>query len=80
LRSVFNKNVPVGVRCFLSNHQVRTFDEMQWHPQLENGGLLQAAEASGFDVMITCQNIKHQKNSRAGVSPWAATAEIAVEP
>jgi hypothetical protein len=26
---------------------------MQWHPQLENGELLMAAEAAGFDVMVT---------------------------
>jgi hypothetical protein len=32
---------------------VRTFVEMQWHPQLENGELLNPAEASGFDVMVT---------------------------
>jgi hypothetical protein len=40
LRIVFDKNVPVGVRRFLPKHEVRTFAEMQWHPQLENGELL----------------------------------------
>lgn len=36
---------------------------MQWHPQLENGELLNAAEASEFDVMITSdQNIRYQQN------------------
>ena len=60
---MFDKNVPVGVRRFLSKHVVRTFVEMQWHPQLENGELLKAAEAAGFDVMVTSdQNIKHQQN------------------
>ena len=63
LRIVFDKNVPVGVRRFLIKHEVRTFVEMQWHPQLENGELLKAAEASGFDVMVTSdQNIRHQQN------------------
>jgi hypothetical protein len=63
LRIVFDKNVPVGVRRFLSKHEVRTFAEMQWHPQLENGELLGLAEAAGFDVMVTSdQNIKHQQN------------------
>jgi hypothetical protein len=63
LRIVFDKNVPVGVRRFLANHEVRTFVEMAWHPQLENGSLLNAAEAAGFDVMITSdQNIKYQQN------------------
>jgi hypothetical protein len=63
LRIVFDKNVPVGVRRFLSKHEVRTFVEMQWNPQLENGDLLDAAEAAGFDVMVTSdQNIKYQQN------------------
>jgi hypothetical protein len=53
LRILFDKNVPVGVRRFLSRHNVRTFVEMQWHPQLENGELLKAAEATGFDVMVS---------------------------
>jgi hypothetical protein len=63
LRIVFDKNVPVGVRRILSEHEVRTLVEMPWHPQLENGELLKAAEASGFDVMVTAdQNIRHQQN------------------
>jgi hypothetical protein len=63
LRILFDKNVPVGVRRFLSGHEVRTFAEMQWHPQLENGELLTAGEAAGFDVMVTSdQNIRHQQN------------------
>jgi hypothetical protein len=36
LRILFDKNVPGG-------HEVRTFVEMRWPPQLENGGLLDAA-------------------------------------
>jgi predicted nuclease of predicted toxin-antitoxin system len=63
LRIVFDKNVPVGVRRFLPKHEVRTVVEMQWHPQLENGELLNAAEAAGFDVLVTSdQNIKYQQN------------------
>jgi hypothetical protein len=63
LRIVFDKNVPVGVRRFLSNHEVSTFVAMQWHPQLENGELLTAAETAGFDVMVTAdQNIRYQQN------------------
>lgn len=60
---MFDKNVPIGVRRFLSEHYVRTFEEMGWHPQLGNGDLLTAAEATGFDVMITSdQNIRYQQN------------------
>jgi hypothetical protein len=63
LRILFDKNVPVGVRRFLSGHEVRTFVAMQWHPQLENGELLKLAEAAGFDVMVTSdQNMVYQQN------------------
>ena len=62
MRIVFDKNVPIGIRHFLSKHEVRTFDEMNWHPQLENGDLLKVAEASGFDVLVTAdQNIRYQQ-------------------
>jgi hypothetical protein len=63
LRILFDKNVPVGVRRLLPGHDVRTFVEMRWHPQLDNGELLSACEAAGFDVMITAdQNIVYQQN------------------
>jgi hypothetical protein len=63
LRIVFDKNVPVGVRRLLLGHEVHTFVEMRWHPQLENGELLKAAEAAGFDVLVTSdQNIIYQQN------------------
>jgi len=61
LRILFDKNVPIGVRSFLPRHEVRTFVEIQWHPQLENGELLKTAEAAGFDLMVTRdQNIRYQ--------------------
>ena len=64
LRILFDKNVPVGVRRFLPiKHEVHTVVEMQWPDQLENGELLQVAEQSGFDVMVTSdQNIRYQQN------------------
>jgi predicted nuclease of predicted toxin-antitoxin system len=63
LRILFDKNVPVGVRLFLPKHEVHTVVEMDWHPQLENGELLLAAEAAAFDVIITSdQNIRYQQN------------------
>ena len=63
MRIVFDKNVPVGVRRFLGEHEVRTFVETAWHAQLENGELLRAAESAEFDVMITAdQNIRYQQN------------------
>ena len=66
MRILFDKNVPVGVRHFLAAHQVRTLVEMNWDPQLENGELLKAAEAAGFDVLVTSdQNIQYQQNLAA---------------
>jgi len=63
LRILLDKNVPVGVRRFLSRHEVRTFVETGWPMQIENGELLDAAEAAGFDVMVTSdQNIRYQQN------------------
>jgi hypothetical protein len=63
LRIVFDKNVPAGLRRLLPGHEVRTFIEMQWHPQLENGQLLREAELAGFDIFVTAdQNIRYQQN------------------
>jgi hypothetical protein len=63
LRILFDKNVPVGARTFLSGHEVNTVVEMGWPDQLENGELLEVAEKSGFDVMMTSdQNILYQQN------------------
>lgn len=63
MRILFDKNVPVGVRTFLPEHDVRTVVGMGWPDQLQNGELLEAAEQSGFDVMVTSdQNIRYQQN------------------
>ena len=63
MRIVFDKNVPVGVRSFLARHDVRTFDEMSWPRQLENGELLDKGESAGFDIVVTAdQNIRRQQN------------------
>jgi hypothetical protein len=36
---------------------------MNWSPRLKNGELLSAAEAIGFDILLTCdQNIRYQQN------------------
>ena len=62
LRILFDKNVPAGVRDFLIGHEVRTFMDTGWNPRLENGELLKAAEESGFDPIVTCdQNISISK-------------------
>ena len=63
MRILFDKNVPVGVRRFLKDHDVRTVVEMGWPDQLENGELLTKAATSGFEVLVTSdQNIRFQQN------------------
>lgn len=63
MRILFDKNVPVGVRQFLSKHEVSTVVELKWPPKLQNGELLRAAEDEAFDVLVTCdQNITYQQN------------------
>jgi hypothetical protein len=63
LRILFDKNIPVGFRRFLTTHEVRTFYDLGWPGDLENGDLLRAAEDANFDVLLTAdQNIVHQQN------------------
>ena len=63
MRILLDDNVSIGVRDFLPKHEVFTVLEMDWPAQIENGELLKAAEAPGFDVIITSdQNIQHQQN------------------
>jgi hypothetical protein len=46
----------------LHGHEVETAEGMGW-ALLENGDLLRAAEDSGFELMITCdQKISYQQN------------------
>jgi hypothetical protein len=63
LRILFDNNVPLGLRAFLDRHEVRNLIEMNWSPELENGELIEKAEAFGFDVLLTAdQNIRYQQN------------------
>ena len=76
MRILFDKNVPLGIRRFLSKHEVRTIIEMGWPEQLENGKLLKSAEEYGFDVMVTSdQNIRYQQNLTGYASSIAATVD-----
>lgn len=62
---LLDQNVPIGVRGILAGHDVRTTYRMGW-ADLLNGELMDAAEAAGIAVLVTCdQNIVFQQ-SRAG--------------
>ena len=62
MRVLFDQGTPVPIRKHLSAHQVVTAFEQGWST-LRNGELLLAAEAGGFEVLLTTDtNIKYQQN------------------
>jgi hypothetical protein len=75
---LFDRNVPVKVRGFLSKHQGRTIAEMNWSPRLKNGELLNAAEAAGFDVLLTCDS-EHPLSAKPNRTE-ACTRDLNFEP
>ena len=61
MRIRFDQGTPAPLRHALAGQTVSTAYEMGW-AQLENGDLLQAAEAS-FDALVTTdQNLRSQQN------------------
>ena len=62
MRVLFDQATPVPIRPFLRGHTVSTAARQGWD-QLGNGELLNAAEAAGFDVLVTTdKNIRYQQN------------------
>ena len=59
---LFDQGTPAPLRSFLPGHRVATAPECGWG-QIENGDLLSAAEAGGFEVLVTTdQNLRYQQN------------------
>jgi hypothetical protein len=59
---LFDQRTPVPLREFLTGHTIRTAAEQHW-TTLENGLLLDAAEAAGFHLLPTTdKNIRYQQN------------------
>ncbi len=59
---LFDQGTPAPLRAVRLGHQVVTAHECGWG-QLENGALLSAAEAQGFEALITTdQNLRYQQN------------------
>ena len=59
---LFDQGTPVPLRQFLSGHAVRTAAEQRW-ATLKNGQLLDAAEAGGFELLVTTdKNMRYQQN------------------
>ena len=62
MRVLFDQGTPLPIRKYLSAHQVVTAFEQGWS-SLRNGELLLAAEAGGFEVLLTTDtNTKYQQN------------------
>jgi hypothetical protein len=61
MRILFGQGTPAPLRLALVGHMVATAYEMGWQ-ELDNGSLLNAAEAA-FEVFITTdQNLRTQQN------------------
>jgi hypothetical protein len=59
---LLDENLPVNAKGLLTGHEVRTVRDMGW-VGTGNGLLLDAAEAAGFDVIITAdKGINRQQN------------------
>jgi hypothetical protein len=62
MRVLFDNGTPRGVATGLTGHSVEEARARGWDI-LKNGELLEAAEAAGFDVIVTTdRNIRHQQN------------------
>jgi hypothetical protein len=62
MRVLFDQSTPVPIRPLLAGHSVRTAAQERWDT-LKNGDLLSAAQAAGFDVLLTTdKNIRYQQN------------------
>lgn len=59
---LFDHGTPAPIRSFLEGHLIKRTQDMGWD-RLTNGELLDAAEANGFDLLLTTdKNIRHQQN------------------
>jgi hypothetical protein len=62
MRVLFDQATPVPIRAYLDKHVVSTASQQGWDA-LKNGELLTAAEAAGFDVLLTTdKNLRYQQN------------------
>ena len=62
MKILFDQGTPVPIRRFLEGHEIRTAAQEHWDT-LRNGDLLEAAEACGFDLLLTTdKNLRYQQN------------------
>ncbi len=59
---LFDQATPVPLRPYLKGHLVRTAAQQGWD-RLKNGDLLSAAEAAGFNLLLTTdKNMRYQQS------------------
>jgi hypothetical protein len=62
MRILFDHSTPAPLRHALTTHVIVEAVERGWE-MLENGALLDAAEAEGFEIFVTAdKNIRYQQN------------------
>ena len=62
MRVLFDNGTPRGIASALHGHDVEEARSRGWDT-LQNGELLDAAEAAGFDVFVTTdRNLQYQQN------------------
>lgn len=62
MRLLFDHNVPAPLRRLLTGHETVLAGERGW-ARLKNGELLSAAEAAGFEVLVTAdKGMRYQQN------------------
>lgn len=65
MRVLFDQGTPAPLRHLLPGHGISTAYELGWST-LKNGALLAAAEAQGFEVLVTTDTqLKYQQNLAA---------------
>lgn len=62
MRVLFDQGTPAPLRNHSPDHEVSTAYELGWS-NLKNGELLQMAETSGFEALVTTdQNLRYQQD------------------
>jgi hypothetical protein len=62
VKVLFDQNAPRPLARFLTSHEVTRLAEVGWQ-ELANGELIAAAEAAGYEVLITAdKNLRYQQN------------------
>lgn len=62
MKVLLDESVPVQVRGALEHHEVSTVSGLGWKGR-ENGELLHAAQAAGFDIFVIAdKNLRYQQN------------------